>query len=185
MSLALLLFALQAGDPIKKRPPARPKPPSVEVKKPTGPKANPTIIYAPAAKSGEEAAPAPAASGGEAAARPSGLSEAAVARILAERKANAERQAEHRKQLAEIQERVTRILAAETLDLDALKAVLVERDRVTTTYREQLTASVAAMLSEVPEAERRAVARAVIQGEGAPRADSRPSEPPKAAPSGR
>ncbi|HET9355641.1 MAG TPA: hypothetical protein VFO42_05705 [Sphingomicrobium sp.] len=175
MSLYLLLLALQADAPLDP-PPLKIKPVVVTNPAPTTvvnptitytpapkPAVNPTIIYTPAPKP----APAVPAAEPEAEATPAtaGLSDAAVKRILAERKANVERQVTHRKELAAAQDAVSKALSAVPFDLDALKAALVNRDRVTTSYRERLTAAVLAMLDEVPAAERLAVAKAVIQGE--------------------
>lgn len=197
MSLYLLLLALQADAPLDP-PPLKIKPVVVTNPAPTTvvnptitftpapkPAVNPTIIYTPAPKPAQagpasepeiEAAPPPA---------PAGLSEAAVKRILAERKANAERQAAHRKELAAAQDAVAKALAAVPFDLDALKVALVNRDRVTTSYREQLTAAVFAMLEEVPAAERLAVAKAVIQGETPARTATPQPVKPKPSPVGR
>ena len=196
MSLYLFLLALQADAPLDP-PPLKVKPVVVTNPAPTAvvnptiiytptPKAavNPTIIYTPAPKP----APAVPAAEPEVAAAPAtaGFSEAALKRIVAERKANAERQVTHRRELAAAQDAVVKALAAVPFDLDALKAALVNRDRITTSYREQLTAAVFAMLDEVPAAERLAVAKAVIQGEAPARtATPKPPAKPKPSPVGR
>lgn len=196
MSLYLLLLALQADAPLDP-PPLKVKPVVVTNPAPTTvvnptitysptpkPAVNPTIIYTPASKP----APVVPAAEPEVEATPAtaGLSDAAVRRVLAARKANAERQVAHRQELAAAQEAVAKALAAVPFDVDALKAALVNRDRVTSSYREQLTAAVLAMLDEVPAAERLAVAKAVIQGEAPARtATPRPQAKPKPSPVGR
>lgn len=191
MSLYLLLLALQSADapldppPLKVKPVVAAKPaPAAPKFAPASPKANPTIIYAPAAK--PTTAPPAVEPEVEVALSPSGLSQAAVNRILAERKANAERQAAHRQELAAAQKAVAAALSADPFDLAALRAALIERDRINGAYRDKLTAAVLAMLEEMPAAERVAVARAVIQGEGIPRAAAADAPPkPKPSPVGR
>ena len=196
MSLYLLLLALQADAPLDP-PPLKIKPVVVTNPAPTTvvnptiiytpapkPAVNPTIIYTPATKP----APVVPAAEPEIESPPAtaGLSDTVVKRVLAERKANAERQVTHRRELAAAQEAVAKALAAVPFDLDALKAALVNRDRVTSSYREQLTAAVLAMLDEVPAAERLAVAKAVIQGEVPTRtATPKPQAKTKPSPVGR
>ena len=185
MSLYLLLLALQAEAPLDSSPP-KAKPAATKAK-PAAPKVNPTIIYTPATKPDEAAASTDAAAEAEAPAA-IGLSEPALKRILAERKANAERQTAHRKELAATQEAVEEALAAEPFDLAALKAALVRRDQVNTTYREKLTEAVLAMLEAVPAEERLAVAKAVIKGEVPARAAEAATQPkpsPRPSPVGR
>ena len=186
MSLYPLLLALQAGTveappPIKVIPVTPVQAPSPAAAPP--PKVNPTIIYTPAAKpppviSAKEA-PQPSAPSA-----PIGLSKASLERVLAERKANAERQAVHKQQLAAAQEAVDKALAAAPFDMAALKAALIERDRINTSYREKLTQAVLEMLDAVPAAERLAVAKAVIKGELPARA-AEAAPPPKPSPVGR
>ena len=183
MSLYPLLLALQAGTvegppPIKVIPVTPVQAPSPAAAPP--PKVNPTIIYTPAAK------PPPVAPAKETAppSAPIGLSKASLERVLAERKANAERQAVHKQQLAAVQEAVDKALAAAPFDMTALKAALIERDRINTSYRERLTQAVLEMLDAVPAAERLAVAKAVIKGELPARA-AEAAPPPKPSPVGR
>ena len=174
MSLTLLLLALQAAPsetkpvvPVEQRATAKAR----------APKVNPTIIYTPAVKE-DPPAPEPQPVAPQQAGA-IGLSKASLDRVLAERKANVERQAAHRKQLAAAQEAVEKALAAEPFALDALKAALVERDRIATAYREKLTQAVLAMLDAVPADERLAVAKAVIKGElPAKAAESAPAAKP-------
>ena len=184
MSLYLLLLALQA-DAVAAPPPLKIKP-VVAKPKPDAPKANPTIIYSPAAKTPQPASPT--AEAAESPSAPIGLSRTSLERVLAERKANAERQVAHRQQLAAVQQAVDKALAAEPFDMAALKAALVERDRINTSYREALTQAVLAMLEAVPASERLAVAKAVIKGElptRAAEAATQPKPSPKPSPVGR
>ncbi|WP_118857619.1 periplasmic heavy metal sensor [Sphingomonas mesophila] len=196
MSLYFLLAALQADapldpPPIKVRPvvaaPGQPAPtpapnPTTIYRpapvQPASPAANPTIIYAPAAKQ----APPPEPAAPERERAPIGLSPESLERIVAARKANADRQAANRQALEQNQRAIDQVLVAEPLNLDALKAALAERDRLNAEYRAQLTASVVAMLNAVPVGERLAVARAVIKGEAPKRTETKPAPtPPPAA----
>lgn len=173
MSLYLLLLALQA-DTVSAPPPLKMKP-VVPVQQPAtapAPKVNPTIIYTPAVK------PQPAAAQEAPPRQPGaiGLSKASLDRVMAERTANVERQAAHKQQLITAQEAVDRALAAEPFDMAALRAALLERDRINTSYREKLTQAVLSMLDAVPAAERLAVAKAVIKGELPARAAEAPPQ---------
>lgn len=186
MSLSLLLLALQAETP-SYPPPLKVKPvvPVQPSTKAPAPKVNPTIIYTPAVKASPPAAPAVEQAASQET-KAIGLSKASLERVLAERTANAERQARHKQQLAAVQDAVDKALAAEPFDLAALKAALVERDRITTSYREKLTEAVLDMLEAVPAEERLAVAKAVIKGELPTRAaEATPPPQPKPSPAGR
>ena len=181
MSLYLLLFALQADAPLDP-PPLKIKPVVVQPTTqtpppPTAPTVNPTIIYTPAPKPAPVVTPAPAAPA-EVAAPLAGLSEASRQRIAAERKLNSERVVAHRRELAAAQEAVGRALAANPLDMAALKAALEARDRAGSAYRERLTVAVLDLLQDIPPAERAIVARAVIQGE-LPARPAEVQQPPK------
>ncbi|QIK95496.1 periplasmic heavy metal sensor [Sphingomonas sp. HDW15A] len=192
MSLFLLLLALQGAEPVSDPPPLKVKPspqrpaqPAV-VKAPGG--ANPTITYVPAKPKPDDAptravviqTPTPASDDSPLAS----VSEAARARLAQERQADAARRSELRREMIAAQDAIAKVLAAEPLDLGALKAALERRDQVMAQSRSKVTLAVMDLLGDIPADERLTVAKALIESEGA---SSRPApEPkPKPAPVGR
>jgi len=192
MSLFLLLLALQGAEPVSDPPPLKVKPspesparPAV-VKAPSG--ANPTITYVPAKPKADEAVPratvAPTTTPASDASPLASVSEVARARLAQERQADAARRSELRREMIAAQDAIAKVLAAEPLDLSALKAALERRDQVMTQSRSKVTVAVMDLLGDIPANERLTVAKALIESESS---SSRPApEPkPKPAPDGR
>ena len=188
MSL-LLLLALQGTEPVSDPPPlkvmsapAMPAKPAT-VKAPTG--ANPTITYVPAKPKTDDIVPQAAPATTPAALSDgsplASVSEAARGRLAQEKQADADRRAELRREMVAAQEAIAKTLAAEPLDMTALKAALERRDQVMAQSRSKVTLAVIDLLADIPAAERLTVAKALIESDSSPQrpaADKKPKQAP-------
>ena len=178
MSLFLLLLALQGAD-VDADPPLKTESVAPKAVKAPAAKANPKITYVPA-KPGTGSTD----NGSEAGASPlAGISEAARARLAEERQADSVRRGDLRRDMQSVQDAIAQALAADPLDLEALKAALDRRDQVMAKARSNVTLAVIDLLGDIPVEDRLTVAKALIDRESA---SQRPAEQkPKPAPDGR